>query len=186
MATVTTSTQIDTINVLDPTTSIVNTDLFLIQRGLKSFKLEKQNLILPINQIDSISNNTVIGNVTNNSTPEEVSILDEDDLGSDSDTAIATQQSIKAYVDATALVTFEGTTSSDSIAHGLGVIPDIIQCKINGKDVGAFNRANGTDGGRYFASVKATSTTIEVVAPGSGYGSEFENDDRVFTAIVFN
>lgn len=62
--------------------------------------------------IDNISNNAVafanmqdissykvIGRTTaNTGDPEEVSILDEDDMASDSDTALATQQSIKAYI----------------------------------------------------------------------------------------
>ena len=47
-----------------------------------------------------LANLRVIGNVSGDpAAPSEVSILDEDAMGSDSDTAIATQQSIKAYVD---------------------------------------------------------------------------------------
>lgn len=47
-----------------------------------------------------IDNLKVIGNVSGGSTtPSEVSILDEDDMASDSATSLATQQSIKAYVD---------------------------------------------------------------------------------------
>jgi len=47
-----------------------------------------------------ISDMTVIGNVSGGeTTPSEVTILDEDNMASDSDTSLATQQSIKAYVD---------------------------------------------------------------------------------------
>lgn len=47
-----------------------------------------------------IDNLKVIGNVSGGSTtPSEVSILDEDDMASNSATSLATQQSIKAYVD---------------------------------------------------------------------------------------
>ncbi len=47
-----------------------------------------------------IDNLKVIGNVSGGSaTPSEVSILDEDDMASDSDTSLVTQQSVKAYVD---------------------------------------------------------------------------------------
>lgn len=47
-----------------------------------------------------LSDMTVIGNVSGGATtPSEVTILDEDDLASDSATSLATQQSIKAYVD---------------------------------------------------------------------------------------
>jgi len=42
----------------------------------------------------------VLGNVSGGAAaPAEVAILDEDDMASDSATALATQQSIKAYVD---------------------------------------------------------------------------------------
>ena len=51
-------------------------------------------------KIRYIDNLKVIGNVSGGATtPSEVSILDEDDMASDSDTSLATQQSIKAYVD---------------------------------------------------------------------------------------
>lgn len=47
-----------------------------------------------------LSDMTVIGNVSGGATtPSEVSILDEDDMASDSATSLATQQSIKAYID---------------------------------------------------------------------------------------
>ena len=52
-------------------------------------------------KIQNISTSKVIGRITAGSgNAEEVSILDQDDMASDSDTALATQQSIKAYVDA--------------------------------------------------------------------------------------
>ena len=42
----------------------------------------------------------VLGNTSGSATaPQEVSILDEDDMTSNSATSLATQQSIKAYVD---------------------------------------------------------------------------------------
>jgi len=51
-------------------------------------------------KIEDVADYKVLGNVSGASAaPAEVSILDEDDMTSDSDTALATQQSIKAYVD---------------------------------------------------------------------------------------
>ena len=51
-------------------------------------------------KMQDINTAKVIGRTTAGSgTPEEVSILDEDAMTSDSATALATQQSIKAYVD---------------------------------------------------------------------------------------
>ncbi len=54
-------------------------------------------------KIEDVADYKVLGNVSGaTAAPAEVSILDEDDMTSDSATALATQQSIKAYVDATA------------------------------------------------------------------------------------
>jgi len=54
-------------------------------------------------KIEDVADYKVLGNVSGAAAaPQEVAILDEDDMVSDSDTALATQQSIKTYVDATA------------------------------------------------------------------------------------
>ena len=54
-------------------------------------------------KIENVADYKVLGNVSGAAAaPAEVSILDEDDMVSNSDTSLATQQSIKAYVDATA------------------------------------------------------------------------------------
>ena len=51
-------------------------------------------------KIEDVADYKVLGNVSGAAAaPAEVAILDEDDMASDSDTALATQQSIKAYVD---------------------------------------------------------------------------------------
>ena len=51
-------------------------------------------------KMQNIASSKVIGRITASSgSPEEVSILDEDAMSSNSDTSLATQQSIKAYVD---------------------------------------------------------------------------------------
>ena len=54
-------------------------------------------------KIEDVADYKVLGNVSGAAAaPAEVAILDEDDMVSNSDTALATQQSIKTYVDATA------------------------------------------------------------------------------------
>ena len=54
-------------------------------------------------KIENVANMKVLGNTSGSAAaPQEVSILDEDDMSSDSATALSTQQSIKAYVDARA------------------------------------------------------------------------------------
>jgi hypothetical protein len=51
-------------------------------------------------KIQDVAASSVIGNTTGSTaTPTDVSILDEDDMASDSDTSLVTQQSVKAYVD---------------------------------------------------------------------------------------
>jgi hypothetical protein len=56
-------------------------------------------------KIENVADMKVLGNTSGSSAaPQEVSILDEDDMSSDSSTALATQQSIKAYVDAHGIV----------------------------------------------------------------------------------
>jgi hypothetical protein len=97
-------------------------------------------------KIENLSDYTVLGNVSGGAAaPAEVSILDEDDMASDSDTAIATQQSIKAYVDNVSVFTksFESTEQTIpaanaavlTISHGLGEIPKLMEmvyrCKTN-------------------------------------------------------
>lgn len=52
-------------------------------------------------KIENVANMKVLGNTSGSAAaPQEVSVLDEDDMSSDSATELATQQSIKAYVDA--------------------------------------------------------------------------------------
>jgi hypothetical protein len=69
-------------------------------------------------KIENVTDMTVLGNTSgSDAAPQEVSILDEDDMNSNSDTELATQQSIKAYVDgATKLIqrqrVTDGTASS--------------------------------------------------------------------------
>ena len=56
-------------------------------------------------KIENLTDYTVLGNVSGGAAaPAEVTILDEDTLVTDSATALATQQSIKAYVDNSAAV----------------------------------------------------------------------------------
>lgn len=51
-------------------------------------------------KIENVADMKVLGNVSGSAAaPDEVSILDEDNMTSDSATSLATQQSIKAYVD---------------------------------------------------------------------------------------
>jgi hypothetical protein len=58
------------------------------------------NSAVTLGKIENIATSKVIGRTTaGTGAPEQVSILDEDNMASDSNTSIATQQSIKAYID---------------------------------------------------------------------------------------
>ena len=53
-------------------------------------------------KIENVANMKVLGNTSGSAAaPQEVAILDENDMSSDSDTSLATQQSIKAYANGT-------------------------------------------------------------------------------------
>ena len=68
-------------------------------------------------QLKSQANLTAIGNVSGGAAvPTAVSILDEDNMASDSATSIVTQQSIKAYVDAHGIVQRTRVASGTNLA----------------------------------------------------------------------
>ena len=65
-------------------------------------------------KIENVANMKVLGNTSGSATaPQEVAILDEDDMSSNSATSLATQQSIKAFVTAmrSKFVTLTGGTT---------------------------------------------------------------------------
>jgi hypothetical protein len=67
-------------------------------------------------KIENLADYKVLGNVSGGAAaPAEVAVLDEDDMTSNSATSLATQQSIKAYVDASSTDGFTPTaTASDT------------------------------------------------------------------------
>ena len=61
-------------------------------------------------KIENVANMKALGNTSGSaSEPREVAILDENDMTSDSATSLATQQSIKAYVDSNGITQTTGT-----------------------------------------------------------------------------
>jgi hypothetical protein len=105
-------------------------------------------------KIENLSDYTVLGNVSGGAAaPAEVSILDEDDMASDSDTAIATQQSIKAYVDNVSVFTKSFESAEQNIpaagtpitfSHGMSSIPKIAQVVLRCKTA-QFNYSIGDE-----------------------------------------
>ena len=85
----------------DSASTTVNTSgqIVVADSGVSTAKIADANVTKA--KIEDVADYKVLGNVSGAAAaPAEVSILDEDDMTSDSATALATQQSIKAYVDA--------------------------------------------------------------------------------------
>lgn len=89
-------------------TQLVGTAIVVADGGIIASKLAADAVttskILDANvtktKIENVADYKVLGNVSGAAAaPQEVAILDENDMVSDSDTSLATQQSIKAYVD---------------------------------------------------------------------------------------
>ena len=72
-------------------------------------------------KIENVASMKVLGNTSGSATaPQEVDVLDEDDMTSSSATALATQQSIKAYSDTTAqsvAMKYSGATGTISVSN---------------------------------------------------------------------
>ena len=139
-------------------------------------------------KMQNINTAKVIGRTTaGTGNPEEVSILDEDAMTSNSATALATQQSIKAYVDArtvskysTGWVNTDGSTSvangaTLSFTHNLGTTDLNVDVYVadNSSGTNALNvqlitiDLSGNSNGSQIQDV--TSTTLSVQLASSGY-----------------
>ena len=96
-------------------------------------------------KIENFTNLTVLGNVSGSSAaPAEVTILDEDNMVSDSATSLATQQSIKAYadskVDGTGAGAFTTLTASDDVNFDSGTL--FVDASANSVGIGTTSPAN--------------------------------------------
>ena len=88
-------------NISANRTFAVNVDDSTIETNSDEIRVKDAGITLA--KMANLANMKVIGNTTGGAaTPAAVSILDEDNMASDSATSLATQQSIKAYVDANA------------------------------------------------------------------------------------
>ena len=124
-------------------------------------------------KIEDVADYKVLGNVSGASAaPAEVSILDEDDMTSDSATALATQQSIKAYVDSLALTTTlpsqSGGVSTKGEQGSINVGPLIIK-------YGTINSTGGTTSYSFTDAfpnaVIGVNTTVQERVSNSSYTS---------------
>ena len=89
---------VEKINSVDSTISTIQSDLDAAEEAIASADINDNAIVLE--KIEQVDNLKVLGNTSGSTgNVSEVSVLDEDTLSSDSATALATQQSIKAYVD---------------------------------------------------------------------------------------
>jgi hypothetical protein len=85
----------------DSASTTVNTSgqIAVKDNGVSTSKIADANVTKA--KIENVADYKVLGNVSGTAAaPQEVAILDEDTMSSNSATSLATQQSIKAYVDA--------------------------------------------------------------------------------------
>lgn len=149
-------------------------------------------------KMQDINTAKVIGRTTAGSgDPEEVSILDEDAMTSNSATALATQQSIKAYVDAqvSSVSSFEssditwtaGTSGTNpaqnndiTVSHGLGGVPDnfsvALKCTTaeNGWSIGEEASIDYESSSNGRLSIWSTSTVVGFRFNSGTTGNPFE------------
>jgi hypothetical protein len=82
----------------DVSTQLSGGAIIVKDGGITTAKIADSNVTK--GKMENVANMKVLGNTSGSSdAPQEVSILDEDDMVSDSNTSIPTQQSVKAYVD---------------------------------------------------------------------------------------
>lgn len=93
------------------TMTLVGGAMAVRDTGITTAKIADSNVTKA--KIENVANMKVLGNTSGSAAaPQEVAILDEDNMSTDSDTSLATQQSIKAYVDTTAGSTVGFTPTS--------------------------------------------------------------------------
>ena len=79
------------------TITLVGGAMAVAESGISTTKIANSNVTKA--KIENVANMKALGNTSGSATsPQEVAILDEDTMSSDSATSLATQQSIKAYV----------------------------------------------------------------------------------------
>jgi len=115
-----TNTVLNTIADAATVTNIVNADISA-SADIAGSKLLDSSVTKA--KIENVSDMKVLGNTSGSATaPQEVSVLDEDDMSSDSATALSTQQSIKAYVDSAPNFTPSTYAGGESVTFPNGLI----------------------------------------------------------------
>tara|TARA_R100000353_G_scaffold38311_1_gene30343 strand:- start:10715 stop:12226 length:1512 start_codon:yes stop_codon:yes gene_type:complete len=147
-------------------------------------------------KIEDFTNLTVLGNVSGSAaTPAEVTILDEDNMASDSATSLATQQSIKAYADSK--VDGTGAGSFTTLAASGDVTFDTTTLKVDSSNnrVGILNASptvpldvngNARVVGTFFVGTDDTDPNGLVDVYGGGTGQDEGGEIKLRTAADFD
>ena len=110
-------------------------------------------------KIENVANMKALGNTSGSAAaPQEVAILDENDMSTDSDTSLATQQSIKAYVDTTAGPTV-GFTPTSYTGGETTTLPNGLIMKF-GTITATANSATSVNFGEGFSAVVSAQVTF--------------------------
>ena len=154
----------------------VNVDNSSIETNSDSLRVKDSGITLT--KMANLADMKVIGNISGGSTtPSAVSILDEDNMSSNSNTSIATQQSIKSYIDSVA----SGLDIKDScrVATTANITLSGIQT-IDVVSVAAGNRVLVKD------QSTGSENGIYICVDGGGWtrSTDFDGNDEV-TAGVF-
>jgi hypothetical protein len=159
MATVTTSTQIDTINILNPETIPIDTDLYLLQRGLVSYKITHADLINELRNsvLESVYPiGSVYCSTTNNTNPATV-------LGFGTWTAI----------EGRTIVGYDGADSDFNTAGGEGGDKDTLLGTNNVPHISTFTTLGGYySNGTATIPYNNTNTTTLKTENNNGSGSD--------------
>ena len=103
------------------TMTLVGGAMAVRDTGITTAKIADSNVTKA--KIENVANMKVLGNTSGSATsPQEVAILDEDTMSSDSATSLATQQSIKAYVDSAPNFTPSSYSGGESVTLPNGLI----------------------------------------------------------------
>jgi len=123
-------------------------------------------------KLGHISTMKVLGNVTGaTAAVAQVAILDEDDLSGDSATSLATQQSIKAYVDAQVLASGSGTVTEVIGGTNIGVTSGTSTPTVNLDANIALSKVGGNAGSGDDAAGSAL-TIVGGAGTGTGAGGD--------------
>lgn len=175
---------LDSDSVTGTTLNLTSGQLKVATNGITSNELNANSVItakiannaVTYAKIQDVAASSVIGNTTGSTaTPSNVAILDEDNMASNSATSLATQQSIKAYVDSNG--GNEVSILTGTISTG-GTIPlpngyTQSQCKWM-VAVGTISSSHGDHNSSHNVTFTANSSRV-VTTTGIGTGSGTAN-----------